>query len=328
MKYYISIIGRGKSLLQLALFSIFSFLVISCNEIPPPTPTNLTATDEFGLRVDLTWTGSTDAVYTIYRADGDGETPTDSEFVEIATSDSTTYSDLDVVSSSSYYYRLKASNSAGSSDLSETVLGSTVYISAEESFQTIAKYTGGKRYDVSYAEEIPDAIIEIIEKHGTANVDLVFLIDNTGSMDNDISEVKSSLNDIIAMLDPNTRLSIATYNDANEDPSNWYHCMQFTTDYTLATDFLNNIDVYGGGDFPESVYDGLYETMTQLTWSSSKKRMIIVIGDAPPLEGAYSSHSLSEIVKMCTEGGIDVNLYPILIGGDYYGSSPEKSNQQ
>jgi hypothetical protein len=106
---------------------------------------------------------------------------------------------------------------------------------------------------------------------------------------------------------------MAVYNDANEDPTGWYSWFDLTTDYTLAISYLNDINVYGGGDFPESVYDGIYLTVDNLSWSSSSKRMILVIGDAPPLDGDLTTYSLKQVIDKCESMSIDVNLYPVLI---------------
>jgi hypothetical protein len=186
-------------------------------------------------------------------------------------------------------------------------------ITVEEAFDSLAESTGGLRYDANSASEVPDIIIDVIEENALVGSDIVFLIDNTGSMSDDIAKVKAGLNNIIANLPNNVRIAAATYNDLNVEPSNWYDWTDLTSSYYSVENFINNIDVFSGGDDPESVYDGIYLTVDYMTWSSSSKRIIIVIGDAPPLEGDLTIYNFGQVVAKCKSMSIDVNLYPILI---------------
>jgi hypothetical protein len=300
----------------LILFAGIS-LVYSCTKssTKPTQPENVTASNKYALKVELNW----DAVkgadsYDIYRAKiGTAGVLEDLNYTLIGSSETNSYEDISVDSKSSYSYKIKAVRDDQSSDFSESVSGATTVLSADEAFTALAKYTKGKRYDARSASEVPVIINNVIDSHAVSSVDLVFLIDNTGSMSDDIDQVKKSLSGIIANLPSNTRLGMAIYNDKNVDPTNWYKNLNLTTDFTKANQFLNSISVDGGGDLPESVYDGIYRTVDELSWASKTKRMIIVIGDAPPLEGSLSDRTLKEVVDKCLSMSIDANLYPILI---------------
>ena len=305
-----------KRILLLSL--LITFVSCEFDKPIPSIPTGVTASSDFGLKVVLTWTASDDAEnYDIYRADCATDDCDESglTYAKIDTTEELTFEDLTVVSGSTYYYKIKATNTDNESEFSAFIKGKTISITADEAFTALGVYTGGARYDARYATEVPTIITNIIDEIAIANTDLVFLIDNTGSMGDDITEVKNSITSIISHLPSGTRLSIAVYNDANEDPSGWYDYFDLTTDYTAAQDYLNNISVYGGGDWPESVFDGIYNTVDSLSWSSGAKRMMLVIGDAPPLDGAYSTHTLTQVIDKCASMSVDVNLYPLLIGG-------------
>ena len=79
---------------------------------PPSAPTNLVATNVGSTQVNLTWTASTDNVgvtgYKIERCSGSGC----SNYGEIGTSVTTTYSDTTVVSGTVYQYRVRATDAA------------------------------------------------------------------------------------------------------------------------------------------------------------------------------------------------------------------------
>jgi hypothetical protein len=287
----------------------------SKDEPKPTTPENLAASDEYALKIVVSWDDAENAEsFDVYRAVYDFfADPADLSFSLVGNTENTTYEDLSVESSASYYYKIKAVNGSGESEFSDAVVGYTITLTADEAFTALAEYTGGVRYDAGSASEVPDIINTVIDEQASSNTDLVFLIDNTASMSDDISEVKSSLTTIINNLPGGTKLAMAVYNDANEDPTGWYSWFDLTTDYTLAISYLNDITVYGGGDLPESVYDGIYLTVDNLSWSSSSKRMILVIGDAPPLDGDLTTYSLKQVIDKCESMSIDVNLYPVLI---------------
>ena len=188
-------------------------------------------------------------------------------------------------------------------------------LALQKALGNLAGLTGGERFDVSSADEVPSAIISIIELNAQEGADIIFLIDNTGSMDDDIAEVKSSLNNILSILPDNAKVGAATYND-NNSTSFWYDWTDLTFNLEIIQTFINGISVFGGGDIPESVYDAVYETVDKMTWRPDAQKLILVVGDAPPHEGSLSTHSLDDVVDKCGSVGIQVNLYPILIGID------------
>jgi uncharacterized repeat protein (TIGR01451 family) len=80
---------------------------------PPTNPTSLVSSAISSSRIDLTWAGSTDNVgvtaYRIERCQGAGC----ANFAETGTSTTTTYSDLALTGSTSYSYRVRATDAAG-----------------------------------------------------------------------------------------------------------------------------------------------------------------------------------------------------------------------
>ena len=91
---------------------------------PPPAPTGLTVTGTTSSSVSLSWTASTGATqYQIQRANG--ACSTSSSFAQIATSTTTTFTNSSLPSSTSFCYRVTASNANGTSGPSNTVTGTT-----------------------------------------------------------------------------------------------------------------------------------------------------------------------------------------------------------
>lgn len=182
-------------------------------------------------------------------------------------------------------------------------------------FSSLASKTNGQTYFLTDSRKISQEILKIIDQHLEAKTDLVFLIDNTGSMDDDIDNIKKSVTSIIDKLaeKPDVRLAIASYGDKNEDPGIWFQQMEFTTDFSQAKTFVNGIQLTGGGDDPESVFDGAARMMDELKWRKDSKKMILLLGDAPSLLPPLSTFSLEDIVRKSKEHGILMNYYPVII---------------
>jgi hypothetical protein len=81
--------------------------------MPPSAPSNLIATPVSPAEIDLSWTASTDNVgvigYKVERCSG----PACSNFTQIATPTTTTFNDTGLTGSTSYSYRVRATDAAG-----------------------------------------------------------------------------------------------------------------------------------------------------------------------------------------------------------------------
>ena len=110
-------------------------------------------------------------------------------------------------------------------------------------------------------------------------------------MQNDIDSVRINLNLIIDQIErlKNIRLGVAAYGDKNVDGKNWFSTSQISYNYNISREFINKLQVSDGGDYPESVYDGISELIKKTSFRKESKKIILVIGDAPSLEDSLSS---------------------------------------
>ncbi|MBC2697749.1 MAG: VWA domain-containing protein [ANME-2 cluster archaeon] len=124
-------------------------------------------------------------------------------------------------------------------------------------------------------------------------IEVVFLLDSTGSMSDEILSVKSHIQNILEDTmsgnpRPDLRIGIVTYRDHSpEDETYIYKMFDLTTDIDQVMDDLRDINAMGGGDGPEAVADGLHAAVHDMDWSGDAMMVIFLIGDAPPhgLEG-------------------------------------------
>lgn len=176
---------------------------------------------------------------------------------------------------------------------------------ASESFKEI----GG---DVIYSKG-PESIIQDIHellKDSPENIDVVFCIDATGSMKNDIDKLKQDLKpelENVFSTNGSARVGLLFYRDYGDT----YKYMNlpvkffaFTENLTTFNNNLNSIKILGteGGDIPEAVYEAMYAASEFYKWRDDVERKIILIGDAEPHptprgSGKYSKDYVMECAK-------------------------------
>lgn len=183
-------------------------------------------------------------------------------------------------------------------------------------FKELAKFTGGQESYVDAAREITSTFIGILDTHLVDNTDLVFLIDATASMIDDIDNVKRGVTTIIKHIQPfeNVRVGVAIYRDKSDGGAFWYDHMPMTDNFDSVIAYVNAIQpCCGGVDWPESVYDGAYLTLDTMEWRSDSPKMMLLLGDAPALLGDRTEHTLEDVVNKSKEFGIAMNFYPVII---------------
>jgi hypothetical protein len=186
---------------------------------------------------------------------------------------------------------------------------------AIDCFYHLGYTTGGEFYYKTAYESVHKTIIEVIQNHAENGSDIVFLIDKTGSMQNDIDSVRINLNAIIDQIEKfeNIKLAAAVYGDKNVDGVDWWSSTSLTSNYQEIRNYINKLKVSDGGDYPESVYDGIAQVIENTKWQPNSKKLILVIGDAPSLEDSLSEHSRQSIIDLCDRNNVKTNLFPILV---------------
>ena len=115
-------------------------------------------------------------------------------------------------------------------------------------------------------------------------LDVVFVVDATGSMGWLIQEVKeriTSLSRWIRRLVPVTRFGVVAYRD-DDDPEFLTRVQPLTLQVRRVEGFLDQLEARGGGDYPEAVDAGLETAIEKAGWKRDSRRVVILIGDAPP----------------------------------------------
>lgn len=165
---------------------------------------------------------------------------------------------------------------------------------AAATFNDIAGFSGGQMI-VSDIEKLPKDIMDSLERISPKdNIDIVFAVDATGSMKDDVKVLREQwlpeLKATLKRLDNSygsVRLGLLLYRDYTDDylykklPVKFF---DFTEDVDIFEKNLNRFVINGGegGDLPEAVYEALYASMDFYKWRKGAKKKIILIGDAEP----------------------------------------------
>jgi hypothetical protein len=117
-------------------------------------------------------------------------------------------------------------------------------------------------------------------------LDVVFVIDATSSMGWAIDEIKGRIHDIVRAvrtLVPTARFGLVAYRD-QDDPEFVVRLQPLTFSTANLSDFLDPLEPAGGGDIWEDIGAGLAAGIDQSGWRVGARRVIIIVGDAPPRE--------------------------------------------
>jgi len=154
-----------------------------------------------------------------------------------------------------------------------------------------------------------------IDHHLTAienpKVDVVFVLDTTGSMEGLIQTAKEKIWSIAttmasAQQAPQIRIGLVAYRDRGDSYVTKVVDLSADLDSVYAT--LMDFQAAGGGDTPEDVNRALYDAVHNMSWSQDSQayQAIFLVGDAPP-HMDYNAVRYPEIVASALEKGIVIN---------------------
>jgi uncharacterized protein YegL len=140
-------------------------------------------------------------------------------------------------------------------------------------------------------------------------VELVFVLDTTGSMGGLIQGAKTKIWSIINEVAQNgqrdVRVGLVAYRDRKDS---------YVTQVTPISDQLD--DVYqtlmayqarGGGDFPEDVRMAMRDALEKMNWSNKTSKIIFLVGDAPPHDDYPDVPATEKTAERAKARGILVN---------------------
>lgn len=135
-------------------------------------------------------------------------------------------------------------------------------------------------------EEIHEAGPETNEPTQGKTLEMVFVLDTTGSMggllDGAKQKIWSIVNEVMQKQSkPDVRVGFVAYRDRNDEYVT--QIVPISSDLDAVYSKLMDLEAGGGGDTPESVRKALAEGVEKAGWSKSgAAKIIFLVGDAPP----------------------------------------------
>lgn len=155
------------------------------------------------------------------------------------------------------------------------------------------------------------------EKAESVNtLDLMFTVDTTGSMDDELEYLQAEMEDVIKRVSRNnpeldTRVSVNFYRDEDDDYQ--IRSFAFTDDISKARKQLNDQHSTGGGDTPESVHTAIDNALNEHEWSENSTKLMFLVLDAPPHDYDEVIAEWGELITEAAEQGI--RIIPVVSSG-------------
>jgi Mg-chelatase subunit ChlD len=161
-----------------------------------------------------------------------------------------------------------------------------------------------------------------------SDLDLIFCIDVTGSMEDDIAGVKAAAADIvntIAAKNDNYRVAIVAYRDWDDSMGlPMFEDYAFSKDKATIIANVNSLSVGGGDDTPEAVFEALMRAIDSQSvggWRNNVNKQIILMGDAPPHNPSREGLTPAIVAKAAEDA--DPVVIQALVVGNYGEYDPE-----
>ncbi len=148
-------------------------------------------------------------------------------------------------------------------------------------------------------------------------IEVAFVVDATGSMGDELSYLKSELMDVVNTVKTNNpvssiKLGSVFYRDQGDEYLT--RRSDFSSDFSVTNDFINNQEPGGGGDFPEAVETAVNVALNDLQWTdAATTKIMFLILDAPPHHEPQIIDNLQESMAYASAKGI--KIIPITASG-------------
>lgn len=193
---------------------------------------------------------------------------------------------------------------------------------ASEKFSEISK-------EMIYSKG-PETLIEDIGKIlktfvNAEKLDIVFAIDATGSMKDDIEKLREDLIPEIKRIfskEKDVRIAVLFYRDYGDTFRYMdlpVKCFDFTRSFKTFKEQLYSIKILGreGGDIPEAVYEAMFAASEFYKWRGDAQKEIILIGDAEPHPVPRGTGKYSKGYVMALAESKNIKIHSILLPQDY-----------
>ena len=148
-------------------------------------------------------------------------------------------------------------------------------------------------------------------------LDVLFLVDSTGSMADEIKRIKETLVSISGRIDalpsrPDLRFGMVVYRDRGDEYVT--RTYGFTRGIREFVRDVRGVAAEGGGDYPESLNEALQVAVREVDWRLGEgARLVFMFADAPPHLDYPQDYDYAEEMQIAHRRGI--KIFPIASSG-------------
>jgi hypothetical protein len=184
---------------------------------------------------------------------------------------------------------------------------------------TLVAEVDGKRHALGNAKPFSEGLnrhkIKRECRH-SKTVDIVWTVDATGSMGDELEYLKTELLDVIGRVqaanpDLAVRMGSVFYRDEGDE----YLVKSSALNHDIAktVDYIRKQSAGGGGDYPEAVHTALEETLRQPWSREAVARICFLVLDASPHQRPEVLESLQKSIREAAKRGI--RIVPVSASG-------------
>jgi hypothetical protein len=133
-------------------------------------------------------------------------------------------------------------------------------------------------------------------------LEVVLIIDGTGSMQYVVDDVRTKMKRLVVVLHqlvPTAKVGVVVYGGRREP----LLVQPLTRSYETITAFLDQLKAQNGGAWQEDIFSGVDAAVLKMNWQLSSHKVIVLIGDTPPFDDDYAAVLLLA-QRFKDEGGV------------------------
>jgi hypothetical protein len=189
-----------------------------------------------------------------------------------------------------------------------------------DAWTRLSSATSGTTVESQAADDVPELIVRIFDESiPEGPVDVVFVVDTTGSMRDDIEAVKRDMRQILDHLrkrNPDYHIGVVGYRDIGDDYLTRTFLFLDGDDARIEA-AIGALQVDGGDDWREHVYAGINTALDGQPWRRHTSQHIILMGDAPPHDDYHNDpRTLESVTAKAQAAPLDVRIHTIGIKCD------------
>lgn len=187
------------------------------------------------------------------------------------------------------------------------------FFGEEDEVAAILLHRQGEDHRLDHPKTREEGVNHLILPHSCHSpqaVDIMFVVDATGSMGDEINYLKAELQDVIGRVkkehrELQLRLGTVFYRDTPDEYVT--RSSPLLEDESTAIGFIRKQSANGGGDFPEAVEKALRVAITEQSWlPEARARLLFLLLDAPPHHNPQILDELQKYTHQAAAQGIHI----------------------